>query len=79
MISLLKSGIFVKREGIWYAPFGKNMITNSLTPSMIDYANGDDLRGKALKIKLTNDLAGSTRISSVVVKSDVSKKSGTKQ
>jgi len=78
MISLLKSGIFVKREGVWYAPFGKNMTTNSLTPSMLDYVNGDDLRGKALKIKLSNDLTGSSRISSVVVRSDVSRKSGTK-
>lgn len=78
MISLLKKGIFADREGVFYAPFGKNMITSGTTPSFGDYANGDDLRGKALKIKLTNDLTGSSRISSVVVRSNVSKKSGVK-
>ena len=34
------------------ADFGKNMTTNSLTPSNADLINGDDLTGQCLTVRL---------------------------
>ena len=52
MLSLLKEAAFTSVQGKYVADFGRNMITNSPTPTLDDLINGDDLEGQAMTVKL---------------------------
>ena len=55
MVSLLTDGAFTAVQGKFVADFGKNMVTNSLTPQVSDLINGDDLTGEVAEINLQNN------------------------
>lgn len=55
MVSLLKSGAFTPIQGKYVADFGKNMTTTSLTPTLRDLVNGEDMEGKAIRVRLEGE------------------------
>lgn len=79
MSSKLPAGRFVSKEGIHYAPFGKNMITSGDSPSITDFVNGNQLRGEIMEIKLTNDNNEEVELTNIIIDSIHSKKSGVKK
>lgn len=67
MVSLLKEAAFTSVHGKYVADFGRNMTTNSPTPTLDDLINGDDLEGQAMTIKLQGDQTTEHKIFTVEI------------
>jgi len=76
MFSRLKEGKFETVEGVWYAPFMKNMLTTSTTVSQADLIDGEELRGQYVDVLLECESTGDTVLLSVIVGSIPSQLSG---
>lgn len=73
MYSKIPASNFVVEEGIQKSEFLKNMKTRSSSATNYDLWNGEDLRGKVLKIKMTNSDTDKVELFKVNVNSEISK------
>ena len=73
MYSKLIDSEFELEEGVYRASLPKNMKTSGTTVSNYDRLNGDDLRGKVIKMKLTNDDTEKVELFKVDINSFISK------
>jgi hypothetical protein len=55
MQSKIPSGRFVRREGVYYAEYLRNMFSNSSTANTLDLLRGDPLRGYVIEHRLENE------------------------
>jgi hypothetical protein len=74
--SKLPESWFELREGKYYSNFGRNMLSNGVTPQEIDLIDGDELRGSSMGITLRNASTDETKLFGVIVESTYSPKSG---
>jgi prepilin-type processing-associated H-X9-DG protein len=72
MQSRLKEGLFNPLEGLFKAPYLRNMLTSSTTPSQYDLIHGDVLRGRYLQQTLRGDSTSEVHLRSVTVNSSIS-------
>jgi hypothetical protein len=76
MVSLLKNNRFIAKEGVLYASFDRNMITNKLVANLYDLINGDELRGNVLNVILSNTETTEVVLFTIGIHSLPSEKSG---
>jgi hypothetical protein len=74
--SKLPESWFELREGKYYSNFGRNMLSNGVTPQEADLIDGDELRGSSMGITLRNANTDETKLFGVIVESTYSPKSG---
>jgi hypothetical protein len=73
MYSKIPSSYFIYEEGIQKCNFFRNMKTRSSTANNYDLHNGDELRGKVLKIKMTNNSTSKIELFKVDLNSELSR------
>lgn len=73
MQSRLKSALFDNIEGMYYANFLKDMLTDGSTPELYHLFNGRDLRGSTIELNMTSSDNDQVRLVSVTVNSQTSK------
>ncbi|MHC4635308.1 MAG: hypothetical protein ACYSYU_08915, partial [Planctomycetota bacterium] len=66
MLSYLRSADFVEYEGVWRAPFNKDMYTSTGAISTYDLYNGRGLRGHYITLRLKN--SSTERVNLVLAK-----------
>jgi hypothetical protein len=71
-LSEIPVGRFVLKEGEFWAPYMKNKLTHSSTPSILDLINGDEIRGDYAHHKLTNSENGEVWIMGIIINYDIS-------
>jgi hypothetical protein len=61
----IPKGKFSKKEGKYYTDIPRNMLTKSNVPSMIDFVNGDVMRGEVMEVSLMNDTVNDSEVTAI--------------
>jgi len=66
-MSKILPGAFVAKEGMWYAPYGRNALTRASAPNLYDLVNGTPLRNDYIEQRIENSDTEEVVLHSVIV------------